>query len=568
MAPKKYLSLEEAAAQLGMSTDALNKLREKGDVRGFSDRNSWKFRGEDIEELGRRLEPDSSPEVIMLFDSDTHEVSSALSGKKPTGSIFDDDDELANQPTIKRGSQPKTSDSDVRLVNDPAEREKLAQAARPAATDRDLEMIKPTSDSDVRLIGLSGSSATIESTSDSDVRLIDPLVSATDSDVRLADSDSDVRLAPLKGSDSDVKLVGRGKKPKSGSDSDVALIPDSVTDKKPSSGSSALFTGGSSLSLTADSGIRTSSQSGIRLTRPADSGILLEGPSADSGFRLGSNEDDDFSFSLFGDPKPGETGRAQKGAPKLGSPDGAEETPSGKTGRAPQPKGAGESDTIGLLGADDLDGDGPSLLLGADEDEDPGGFRTDPEVPMLFDDEDEEATGGKTTAIPSLSSRSSQMVGADDTNEFMFDDEDSAEMDAVKKRRGKGKEMQTSALSSEGSAFDLEASSVGSSLEFDVDSDSVEDDVFDVDASDDSFEGSFESGSVDGISQVVPSRRAMLPPEEVEWGTLPVVGLGLSTLVLCVGAMIAVDLMRTVWGAGRSGVYSGDLVDMFATLWK
>ena len=39
MAPnKKYLSLEEAAMELGIKPDALVRLREKGQVRGFADR--------------------------------------------------------------------------------------------------------------------------------------------------------------------------------------------------------------------------------------------------------------------------------------------------------------------------------------------------------------------------------------------------------------------------------------------------------------------------------------------------------------------------------------------------
>ncbi len=48
---KKYYDLEEAAALLGMPKDQLNRLREQGQIRGFADRGTWKFRDEDVEKL-------------------------------------------------------------------------------------------------------------------------------------------------------------------------------------------------------------------------------------------------------------------------------------------------------------------------------------------------------------------------------------------------------------------------------------------------------------------------------------------------------------------------------------
>ena len=76
---KKYLSLEEASHQLGITSEQLIRYRENGDVRGFADRATWKFRPEDIEALGRSLQADSSPEVPLLSDDDL------LPGATPTG---------------------------------------------------------------------------------------------------------------------------------------------------------------------------------------------------------------------------------------------------------------------------------------------------------------------------------------------------------------------------------------------------------------------------------------------------------------------------------------------------
>lgn len=46
-----YLSLEEAAAKLGITTDRLVELRSQGQVRGFRDGASWKFPENEIERL-------------------------------------------------------------------------------------------------------------------------------------------------------------------------------------------------------------------------------------------------------------------------------------------------------------------------------------------------------------------------------------------------------------------------------------------------------------------------------------------------------------------------------------
>ena len=51
MATKRYLNIDEAAEKLGISKEELNRLRSKGDVRGFADRGTFKFKEEDIDAL-------------------------------------------------------------------------------------------------------------------------------------------------------------------------------------------------------------------------------------------------------------------------------------------------------------------------------------------------------------------------------------------------------------------------------------------------------------------------------------------------------------------------------------
>lgn len=274
MVPKKYLSLEEAAGVLGVSTDELIRIRERGEVRGFADRGTWKFKSEDVAELKRRRQTDSSPDVPLLADEDEAET---LMGNPPlqefAASVFDEDDGVNESETIVRKGGKPGSDSDVRLV--------LGEASRLSGSSADLPVMPgPGSDSDIRLVGEDLSR--LGPASDSDVKLIGSGDSS--SEVVLVDSDSDVRLTA--GSDSDVKLVDAGA-----SDSGISLV----------AGGSLFADEDDSITLPGDSGIRLAGDSGIGLKKPADSGILLEGPSSaflagDSGLRLGG----DSSFKLAG----------------------------------------------------------------------------------------------------------------------------------------------------------------------------------------------------------------------------------------------------------------------------
>lgn len=240
---KKYLSLEEAAQQLGLSVEALNGYRESGDLRGFADRATWKFKVEDVENLGRMLQTDSAPEVPMLGGDDD--------------SIFDLGEELGSEdPTIIRGGGADdilgTSDSDVRLVDFGDESSEDSGFDIPLLTD---------SDSDVRLVDEGG----LLADSDSDVKLVG------------SDSDSEVRLLPDEGTEGDMDLLDD----QGHSDSDIRLIDDSSAGAdEPDSGISLeLADSGTGSGLKLDS-----PGSGIVQNAPADSGISLE--SADSGISL------------------------------------------------------------------------------------------------------------------------------------------------------------------------------------------------------------------------------------------------------------------------------------------
>ena len=266
---KKYLTLEEAARQLGMAPDELVRLRERSEIRGFADRGTWKFRSEDVDEFARSRDADSSPDVPIIDDATARKAAGGDSGMRKGSSS---------------GRFNKTSDSDVRLLLD----ETLVPGGKESDPDVVLSQLG-TGDSDVRLSDDAG--GLVDSASDSDVKLIstssedvlpsdDASSDASDSDVKLvsADSDSDVRLAKPEakapGSDSDVRLVGTEEMDTHHSDSDVRLSgPGSSADLVGSgtglgsSGSHTKLGGTSSVNL----GDSSSDESSVLLRKTAES---------------------------------------------------------------------------------------------------------------------------------------------------------------------------------------------------------------------------------------------------------------------------------------------------------
>ena len=146
----KYISIDQAATRLNKSVDELNRMRERGELRGFADRGTWKFRVDDIEEIARQLQVDSDPDFEIMFGE---ESDSEVPTEQDAVVMMDED-----------------SDSDVKLVSDSS------------TDDQNLSPIDLTVDDD----------------SDSDVSLVSgvhvPDLSTDSPVVMMEDSDSDVRL--------------------------------------------------------------------------------------------------------------------------------------------------------------------------------------------------------------------------------------------------------------------------------------------------------------------------------------------------------------------------------------
>ena len=79
-----FVSLEDAAKRLGVSTDQLIEMRSRGEIFGFRDGASWKFKPEEIERvaaelMGDILDEDPAGSSILNLEPDYKQSGSGLS---------------------------------------------------------------------------------------------------------------------------------------------------------------------------------------------------------------------------------------------------------------------------------------------------------------------------------------------------------------------------------------------------------------------------------------------------------------------------------------------------------
>ena len=563
MAAKKYLSLDEAAEVLAMPASQLNKLREKGELRGFADRGTWKFKTGDIEEFARTRQVSSDPDVPLLPDDDPYDTGedegSSITmpafggGGEPSieinmGSTDDAlaDDALADEPTLVRGAGAE-SDSDVRLAVDDA-----VGSASDGSDAIDLS----DGDSDVRLVGDAGGkgdSGDAGAASDSDVRLI-------------ADEPSSVSLDA--GSDSDVALVPGGGSSAAGSG--IALdsaVGDSgvggsvLDDDQPAGGPE-------------DSQLTLGNDSGIALSAPADSGVSL---GDDSGLALADSDPapdasgEEVSSIILGDDG-GDSGIALAG------------DSSAKTYGADDLEGEDGSSII-LLGDDSglaLSGDSGSALDGSDlSDEGSGAFGdsgvADSGIALDFLNEEDDgpaptkslvaagagaagaaAAGAATEADLATAESDTFAVAADDeaggadTSVILFEDDDDDFGDVPAGAAGDN----TSQFELEEDFDDFgddQTSAVSAEILADDDDDL---DVFE--AGDDDFDDDFQSGA--SHAEFAPVGLAARAPE-AEFDPVTVSLLGAGTLLMLLVGVLAFDLVRSMWGYNEPNVFSQTILD-------
>lgn len=232
-----YVSLEEAAKILGISTDDLVEMRSKGEIFGYRDGASWKFKQEEIDRV-----LDERGDIIGSDEASSFGSDVALGSDLR---LAPDDAEPSDVALIPDPS----SDSGVKLVNR-------------SSSDKGKNKSEEAGSSDLKLVG-EGSDLSPGSDFKLQASGSGPLSKGKDPGSNVLGSDLG---------------VGSGSKASKGIGSDLELTGDDEDD----------------LVLGSDSAIGIGSESGINLMSPSDSGLSLEDEPLDlagtgiSGLDLGA----------------------------------------------------------------------------------------------------------------------------------------------------------------------------------------------------------------------------------------------------------------------------------------
>ncbi|HUG71596.1 MAG TPA: excisionase family DNA-binding protein [Pirellulaceae bacterium] len=298
----QFLELDEAAKRLGVSPDKLVEMRSNGEIRGFRDGASWKFKDDEIERAKAELADSGGglADELLSFD----DVGSSLDLEDDESILVSEEElghsgESTSSTIIGKASKSLAADSDLTLTS--------------ADNDSDLELAPSGKGSDLTLAGDAGI--------DSNLLLDEPDAggSGVGSDVTLVPgvTGSGVSLVPDPGSDKGMELG------EASGESDIADLFDDDAElslESPGSG------GTGNLELSADTGLGSgdldmsldselalsddddmvlsgsgtgsdltlgAGDSGINLSSPTDSGLSLE---VDSGIQLDSPTDSGLSL--------------------------------------------------------------------------------------------------------------------------------------------------------------------------------------------------------------------------------------------------------------------------------
>jgi excisionase family DNA binding protein len=272
MAEKKYYSIDEAAAVLGVTPAEINLRRERNELHGYRDGANWKFKAEDVDALARRLrsqaisaaaEEDDTGEVLLsevaLGGSDAGISGTVIGGKGKKAT--DSDLRLVDSDVKLSGSDVKLSGSDAKRGGSDVKRE--VATAKPGGSALDLAPEGPKK--------TPSPGSTAAGAPDLDVTINEELL--LDEEMPLEEEKKPAAPAAKKPGDSAVEVSGRKL------DDDDLVIGGSGS--------------GSDITIGGDSG--------ISLVDPTDSGLSLEEPlelerePEDDSLELG--EDDMLTFS-------------------------------------------------------------------------------------------------------------------------------------------------------------------------------------------------------------------------------------------------------------------------------
>lgn len=339
----KFVPLEQAAEQLGVSPEKLVEMRSNGDIHGYRDGGSWKFKSEEIERVAAELGTSGSPDDSLddLFGADSIE----LGETEPDGSsvLVSNEGELPpDRPSStvigQSGSAELGADSDLRLIPDEDSGDvSLIPSEGPSSADM-ASLPGPNDEASSALLGGDAGSSqegsgdltlAVDDALASDDGLVDAEASSDDLELQLSDGSSGLddlgsgKLSLSEGTGG-LSTGSDGLELSSGSESgDLELISGSESGElelslgsgtgelEEVSGSDDLELGGDELALDDDddlvlggSDLALTGDSGINLGSPTDSGLSLEEEPlevASSASALELPEDDDEIIALEDD---------------------------------------------------------------------------------------------------------------------------------------------------------------------------------------------------------------------------------------------------------------------------
>ena len=597
---KKYLSLEEAAGLLHITTAQLMKVRERGDIRGFADRGSWKFREQDVEDFQRTRQADSSPEFPII----TADSSSSVLEEPDVGDLSssDSDVRLFFDESLfddKDAQNLATSGSDVRLAGDSGpnlDEDEPDDGLDFSGWGSDAKL--SDSDSDVKLVG-AGTAAEVDlgATMQMDVNSGSDELMISDDELMISDMDSEVSLSADSGlmisdSDSDVRLSGSD-------DSDVQLS-DELTDDDDALALTALFggidsdsdvklMGGDNLLLPdddSDSDVKLSAaldrtDSDIRLAEPSPAPVAKQGKlpqiaddsdlklirkgsggkknKPDSGITLdvrGSGlglDADESGISLEMDS--GISLEADDSGISLESYDsGANLRGEGGISLEGFESGATLADDSGIT----LDSGDSGISLDLDDDsgitletDDLGRtmpMQAFPGAQAALSDSNEMTTQFEIPKAAAGSDSEFELAGLDDdddevgTNTGVLTFEDEEDIDSS--RTVAVPSLATAAVQDEFEEDTFEDAESGAEDDYSEDEFGEEEDL-DVHDSEEFEDEDFEAGQSQVAGFPVPARAGGRP--DVEWGMGTKAMIGVLSLLSVMCAVVGIELVRTMW---------------------
>ncbi len=291
-----YLSLEDSAKLLGVSTNELIEMRSRGEIFGFRDGTSWKFKSDEIERVEREL----SGDVLDDNAGGSSILVSERPGESSKSGFARGSDVASSKSDLQLDADAPDFGSDVSLVADPSSGSGLRLVNRntPAPADGDDDVFTLANDDsgeieiDASSLSL-GPGSNLGSSSDlglgSELRLAGDSPSGNAPAKPAASKPAAAKSDVIGGSDLKLKSQAQGGSPDifGGSDADLDLGGELHL---ASDDNDDLVLGSSSdLGMNADSG--------INLTAPSDSGLSLEDDPLDlagsgiSGLNLGSGSD-------------------------------------------------------------------------------------------------------------------------------------------------------------------------------------------------------------------------------------------------------------------------------------